>query len=84
MKFRKEVDSMGTINVDDEKYWGASTEDQKYFDIGKILVNKTLINAIAMIEICAAKYTKNKLMEKFAMRTAGKEIISGKLDGNFH
>ena len=45
MKFRKETDSMGTINVDDDKYWGASTErSKKYFDIGKILVSKTLIN----------------------------------------
>ena len=26
MKFRKETDSMGTINVADDKYWGASTE----------------------------------------------------------
>ena len=45
MKFRKETDSMGTINVDDDKYWGASTErSKKFFDIGKILVSKTLIN----------------------------------------
>ena len=49
MKFRKETDSMGTINVDDDKYWGASTErSKKYFDIGKILVSKTLINAIVI------------------------------------
>ena len=34
---KKETDSMGTINVDDDKYWGASTERSKYFDIGKIL-----------------------------------------------
>ena len=34
MKFRKETDSMGTIDVDDDKYWGASTErSKKYFDI---------------------------------------------------
>ena len=88
MKFRKEVDSMGTINVDDEKYWGASTErSKKYFDIGKILVNKTLINAIAMIKICAAKVHKKErqIDGKIcnAVIAAGKEIISGKLDGNF-
>ena len=28
MKFRKETDSMGAINVDDEKYWGAQRKDQ--------------------------------------------------------
>ena len=59
MKFRKETDSMGTINVDDDKYWGASTErSKKYFDIGKILVSKTLINAIAIIKLAAAKVHK--------------------------
>ena len=88
MKFRKETDSMGTINVDDDKYWGASTErSKKYFDIGKILVSKTLINAIAVIKLAAAKVHKNdkQIDPKIcnAIVTASKEIISGKLDGNF-
>ena len=88
MKFRKEKDSMGTIKVADDKYWGASTErSKKYFDIGKILVSKTLINAIAMIKLAAAKVHKNdkqidtKICD--AIVKASKEIISGKLDGNF-
>ena len=88
MKFRKETDSMGTINVDDDKYWGASTErSKKYFDIGKILVSKTLINAIAVIKLAAAKVHKNdkQIDTKIcnAIVTASKEIISGKLNGNF-
>ena len=88
MKFRKETDSMGTINVADEKYWGASTErSKKYFDIGKILVSKTLINAIAIIKLAAAKVHKNEkqIDAKIcnAIVNASKEIISGKLDGNF-
>ena len=29
MKFRKEYDSIGKINVPIEKYWGASTERSK-------------------------------------------------------
>ena len=88
MKFRKETDSMGTINVADDKYWGASTErSKKYFDIGKILVSKTLINAIAVIKLAAAKVHKNdkqidaKICD--AIVKASKEIIAGKLDGNF-
>ena len=88
MKFRKEADSMGTINVADDKYWGASTErSKKYFDIGKILVSKTLINAIAVIKLAAAKVHKNdkqidaKICD--AIVKASKEIIAGKLDGNF-
>ena len=88
MKFRKETDSMGTINVDDDKYWGASTErSKKYFDIGKILVSKTLINAIAIVKLAAAKVHKNdkQIDTKIcnAIITASKEIISGKLNGNF-
>ena len=88
MKFRKETDSMGTINVDDDKYWGASTErSKKYFDIGKILVSKTLINAIATIKLAAARvHAKDKQIDTKickAIVTASKEIISGKLDGNF-
>ena len=75
MKFRKETDSMGTINVDDNKYWGASTErSKKYFDIGKILVSKSLINAIAMIKLCAAqvhkkdKHTRRGLVQLVSQR----------------
>jgi len=88
MKFRKEIDSMGSIKVDDNKYWGASTErSKKYFDIGKILVNKTLINAIAIIKLAAAKVHKKEkqINAKIcnAIVAASKEIISGKLDGNF-
>ena len=31
MKFRKEYDSIGKINVPIDKYWGASTERSKNF-----------------------------------------------------
>jgi len=88
MKFRKEVDSMGVISVDDDKYWGASTErSKKYFDIGQIFVSKTLINAIAVVKLCAAKvHKKEKQIDAKickAIVVASKEIISGQLDGNF-
>ena len=39
MKLRKEFDSIGIINVPNDKYWGASTQrSKKYFDIGEFLV----------------------------------------------
>ena len=45
MKTRKEFDSIGSINVSDNKYWGASTQrSNKYFNIGKILVDLSIIN----------------------------------------
>ena len=39
MKTRKEFDSIGGINVPNDKYWGASTQrSKKFFNIGKIFV----------------------------------------------
>ena len=43
MKFRKEYDSIGKINVPIDKYWGASTErSKKFFDIGEIFVQRII------------------------------------------
>ena len=45
MKLRKEFDSIGSINVPNDKYWGASTQrSKKYFDIGEFLVRPILIH----------------------------------------
>ena len=48
MKLRKEFDSIGSVNVPNNKYWGASTQrSNKFFNIGKILVNISIIKSIA-------------------------------------
>ena len=55
MKKRKEYDSIGAINVNADKYWGASTErSNKYFDIGDFLVRPIVIKSIAIIKKSAA------------------------------
>ena len=55
MKLRKEFDSIGSINVPNDKYWGASTQrSNKFFNIGKILVNISIIKSIAIIKRSAA------------------------------
>ena len=55
MKLRKEFDSIGSINVPNDKYWGASTQrSKKYFDIGEFLVRPILIKSIAIIKKAAA------------------------------
>ena len=55
MKYRKEYDIIGAINVPVDKYWGASTQRSiKYFDIGDFLVRPIVIKAIAMIKKAAA------------------------------
>ena len=52
MKKRKEFDSIGTIGVPKDKYWGASTErSNKFFNIGKILVDSSIIRSIAIIKL---------------------------------
>ena len=39
MKFRNEYDSLGSVKVPSDKYWGASTQrSNKHFDIGDFLV----------------------------------------------
>ena len=48
MKLRKAFDSIGSVKVPNDKYWGASTQrSNKFFNIGKILVNISIIKSIA-------------------------------------
>ena len=88
MKYRKEYDIIGAINVPVDKYWGASTQrSSKYFDIGDFLVRPIVIKSIAMIKKAAAIVnTKNKDLDKKiskAIVKAADEVISGKLNDHF-
>jgi len=88
MKFRKEFDSIGKINVPADKYWGASTQrSNKHFDIGDFLVRPIVIKSIAMIKKAAAiVHEKNGDIDKKISRSiikAANEVISGKLNDHF-
>ena len=88
MKKRKEFDSIGAINVPADKYWGASTErSNKFFNIGKILINSSIIRSIAIIKRSAAIiHRKDGLIPNNISRAivkASSEVISGKLENNF-
>ncbi len=88
MKLRKEFDSIGSINVPNDKYWGASTQrSKKYFDIGEFLVRPVLIKSIAIIKKAAAEvHSKEKQILPHiskAIIKASNEVISGKLDDHF-
>ncbi len=88
MKLRKEFDSIGSINVPNDKYWGASTQrSKKFFNIGKILVNISIIKSIAIIKRSAAiVHAKDKLIDgkiSKAIIKASDEVIKGRLDENF-
>ncbi|MDC3120658.1 class II fumarate hydratase [Candidatus Pelagibacter sp.] len=88
MKLRKEFDSIGSINVPNDKLWGASTQrSNKFFNIGKILVNISIIKSIAIIKRCAAiVHAKDKLIDikiSKAIIKASDEVVKGKLNDNF-
>ena len=88
MKLRKEFDSIGSVNVPNDKYWGASTQrSNKFFNIGKILVNISIIKSIAIIKRSSAiVHFKDKLISSKiskAIIKASDEVIKGKLDENF-
>ena len=88
MKKRVEKDSIGSIYVPGDKYWGASTErSKKYFDIGEIKVRPVLIKSIALIKKSAAiVHKRDGLIEgkiANAIIKASQDIISGKLKDNF-
>ena len=88
MKLRKEFDSIGSINVPNNKYWGASTQrSNKFFNIGKILVNISIIKSIAIIKRSAAlvHYKEKQINKKITnlIIKASDEVIKGKLDENF-
>ena len=88
MKFRKEFDSIGSIKVPNDKYWGASTQrSKKYFDIGEFLVRPVLIKSIAIIKKAAATVhgKEKQILPNIskAIIKASNEVISGKLDEHF-
>jgi len=88
MKYRTELDSIGKIKVDGDKYWGASTErSKKYFNIGDFLVRPIVIHSIAIIKKAAAIVNfKNKDLDqkisKYIVK-ASEDVIKGKLDEHF-
>ncbi|MDR3257850.1 MAG: class II fumarate hydratase [Mycoplasmataceae bacterium] len=88
MKYRIEKDSIGTVKVDDSKYWGAQTQRSlENFVISNEIMPKALIYAITSIKIASAKanQTLKKLDTKkaIAIVKAGEVILSGKLDDQF-
>ena len=88
MKYRNEIDSIGKIKVDNNKYWGASTErSKKFFNIVDFLVKPIVIHSIAIIKKAVAIVNlKNKDLDKKISKyivRASEEVIRGKLDDHF-
>lgn len=85
---RIETDSMGSIEVAADRYWGAQTQRSlKYFAIGDDLMPRELIRAIGILKKAAAIVNRDlgKLPAEKAtlMLQAADEVIAGKLDDHF-
>lgn len=85
---RIESDSLGEVKVPSEHYWGAQTQRSlENFKIGTEKMPEPLIRALAMVKLAAAKVNMKQgtIDEKIgnAICTAAKEVIDGKLSGEF-
>ncbi|MFM8550937.1 MAG: class II fumarate hydratase [Nitrospiraceae bacterium] len=85
---RKETDSMGAIEVPNDRYWGAQTERSlHHFDIGHDVMPRELIRAFGILKLAAAEVNRDlgKLPADKAklMIAAAQEVIEGKLDDHF-
>ncbi|MEO8551821.1 MAG: lyase family protein, partial [Kofleriaceae bacterium] len=88
MPTRSESDSMGAIDVDAERYWGAQTERSlHHFKIGTEKMAPELIRALATIKkaVALVNCELGLLPRDLADRIveAADEVIAGKLAGEF-
>ena len=85
---RTESDSMGTIEVPADRYWGAQTQRSlENFRIGTERMPRPLIRAFGIAKHASAQVNQDlgKLDDKLAttIRTAAEEVITGDLDDHF-
>ncbi|MDQ2993620.1 MAG: class II fumarate hydratase [Pseudomonadota bacterium] len=85
---RIETDSMGPIEVPNNRYWGAQTERSlHYFDIGDDKMPREMIRALGILKKAAAlTNTDLNKLDKSKMKLicqAADEVIAGKLDTHF-
>lgn len=88
MKYRIEKDSMGEIQVPEDKYWAAQTQRSfQNFKIGNEVMPIEIIHAFGILKKAAAiaNYNLGKLDEKreIIIKKVSDEIISGKLNEHF-
>jgi fumarate hydratase, class II len=85
---RKEKDSLGYVEIAEDKYWGAQTQRSlENFPIGKEKMPKEIISAYAFIKKAAAQVNAEMgMLPKEKAEYIGlvcDEILEGKLDDNF-
>ena len=85
---RTEHDSLGYIEVPQDKYWGAQTARSLiHFSIGEDRMARSMIRALGILKKAAAKVNNSlgKLQKESAKSIieAAQEVIAGKLDDHF-
>lgn len=85
---RVESDTMGEIEVPNDKYWGAQTaRSLHHFDIGDDLMPTSLIRAFGVLKAASARVNRDlgKLDPHLAelIEKAAEEVADGKLDEHF-
>ena len=88
MKYRKEKDSLGTIEVPADAYFGASTQRAvNNFPISNLRFHSSFVHSLALIKKCAAMVNHELgLLDKMVSEpivTSVEEIMEGKLDDQF-
>lgn len=86
--FRSETDSMGTMDVPADRYWGAQTQRSlRHFSIGGDLMPKALYHAYAVLKKAAAEVNATDGLlrqdKAAAIVQAADEAASGALDAHF-
>ena len=90
MSMRTETDSMGAVDVPDERYWGAQTQRSLgNFDIGRdtFVWGRAMIRALGVLKKAAAR--ANAELGQLApdkadlIAAAADEVIAGELDSEF-
>ena len=88
MGYRKEKDSMGELEVPEDRYYGAQTQRSlQNFKIGGERFQRELIRAYGIVKKAAAKVNSDSgrldLKIADAIVNASDEVIDGKLDEHF-
>ena len=88
MSTRSESDSMGSIDVPADRYWGAQTQRSlQHFAIGEERIPLAVVHALGLIKKAAARTNRElqQLDDETAqlIERAADEVISGQLDQHF-
>ncbi|MGD8991543.1 MAG: class II fumarate hydratase [Desulfobacterales bacterium] len=88
MKYREEKDTMGTVRVPQNAYYGPQTQRAvENFPIGHLTIPTSFIHALALLKKCAAGVNADlglldaRLAE--AIQKAAQEVMDGQLDDQF-